>query len=101
MANFGPKSAALFWIISLIVQWCNFNGLTTWDFLSTWGLVSIVEKSLKMIPDEIEELFMALLHKIWQIICNKPNGTTGLPYVRPKDDDDEGNDRGEGGELLA
>ena len=100
MANFGAKSAIAFWIISLIIQLCNMNGLTTWDFLSTWGLVSMVEKSLKIIPEEIEELFMNLLRRMWQIIFGKPDDHMSLPDRRPKDDD-EGGCGGERGELLA
>ena len=48
MVNFGYKSAAIFWVLSLIILILNYLNMTSWTFLSFWGLTTVVEKSYKM-----------------------------------------------------
>ena len=53
MVEFGAKCVISFWFVSLFVQIAKWLGLmtTTWCFLSIWGLTTIVEKTLKVIPN--------------------------------------------------
>lgn len=53
MVEFGAKCVISFWCLSLFVQIAKWLGLvtTSWCFLSIWGLTTIVEKTLKVIPN--------------------------------------------------
>ena len=81
MANFGHRSAILFWIISLLTQIAFLWGWTTWSFLAVWGLVGVVEKSYKMISDETEEAFLTWADNVWDSMTNfrGNHGNHGLP----------------------
>ena len=52
--EFGVKCVVAFWVVSLTVQVAKMAGwiTTTWCFLSIWGLTTLVEKTLKVIPNE-------------------------------------------------
>ena len=74
MANFGCKSAIAFWIISVIVLILNYAGVTSWTFLQCWGLTTLFEKSLKMVPKKTEKAFEMWGKNVWNSVwgINKP-----------------------------
>ena len=80
MANFGCKCAIAFWVISIIAHICYVCGISSWNFLSVWGVVSIVEKSLKMVSQETEQKFYVWASNGWDSLTgrNPPIG-----HLRP------------------
>ena len=90
MANFGRKSALLMWAVSLLCHALFMAGYTQWDFLSCWGLVSLFEKSLKIVPGNVEAQFMILLDQCCE----------SFKRGRGDGDPDDGDGEGEGSRPL-
>ena len=79
MADFGCRSVLAFWVVSVIVQICFMLNWTSWNFLSTWGLVSIFEKSYKLISTETERAFQEWFDNVWDSVT----GRNARGHLRP------------------
>ena len=85
MVDFGKRSAATFWVISLTILVLNWIGITTVTFLQVWSWVTIYEKSLKMIPTHVEEIFLNWSANVWDSIQHNPSdsrGSSGLDQMQ-------------------
>ena len=69
--DFGPRTAAAFWILSLICQVLLWLGIINVGFIWVWSFATVVDKSLKLLDSEDEEAFLEWAGNVWDSCFNK------------------------------
>ena len=72
MVDFGPRTAATFWILSLVCEilfWLSFVNV---GFHWVWSFATIVDKTYKLISELNEEAFLEWAGDVWDSLCGRP-----------------------------
>ena len=86
MADFGPRMAISFWLVSVTCQVLFTMGIVNYNFMSVWTLATIADKTLKLLSEEREAAFLAWADRVLDSMFSSgepESEEVELPIFRP------------------